>query len=250
MKKFHLNGLAIGGILLIGTLFTACKKSDTGNNINTDAAGLMAFNLVSDKAVTVTIGGNVLAGSPLAFNNYTGGYVSIYPGTRTIESLDYASNSSLASVSDSFIANKYYTVFVVGSNGTYQNVLVNDNFDSLSSSSGQAYIRYINAVEGSVNPTVTVSSNGSNVVNENAAFANVSNFIAVTPGDITITVNEGSTISATRTITTEQKKVYTVLLTSGAMTSDPAQIKFIVNGTLDDASGQRVSSSSQSAAIK
>ncbi|MFI5129810.1 MAG: DUF4397 domain-containing protein [Chitinophagales bacterium] len=237
---------AIGSTIL----FSACKKSFLDNNNNDQqAAGLMAFNLVPEKTVSVTIGGNVLPGSPLAFNSYSGDYLPVYPGTRTVESFDFATNASLASASDSFEVNKYYSVFVIGTTGNYHNILVNDNFDSLSSSSGEAYIRYINAINGSANAAVTIS--GSSANNSNIAFGSVSDFIAVTPGSTTITVTDGSAVNVNRTISTEAKKVYTVLLSSGAATSDPAQIKFITNGTLtDDVSGQRVSSSSQGTTIK
>ena len=229
-------------------LFSACKKSNVDNNTDQPVAGLMAFNLAPDKTVAVTIGGNVLPGSPLAFNSFTGVYLPVFPGTRTVESFDYTSNTSLASASDSFEVDKYYSVFVVGTSGSYQNVIVKDNFDSLSSSSGQAYIRYINAINGSANAGVTIS--GSSVNNSNAAFGSVSDFVAVTPGSVTITVNNGSTVNINRTITTEAKKVYTVLLSSGATSADPAQIKFITNGQLSDASGQRVSPAAQTTTIK
>ena len=235
---------AIGSTIL----FSACKKSNVDNNNDQQLAGLMAFNLVPDKTVSVAIGGNVLPGSPLAFNSYTGVYLPVYPGTRTVESFDFATNTSLASASDSFEVKKYYSVFVIGTTGNYRNILVNDNIDSLSSS-GQAYIRYINAINGSAKAAVTIS--GSSANNSNIAFGSVSDFIAVTPGSTVITVTDGSAVNVNRTINTEGKKVYTVLLSSGATTSDPAQIKYITNGTLtDDASGQRVSSSSQTTTIK
>jgi hypothetical protein len=241
-------GAIVGIILFCGVLFTACKKSTVDNNVNQQTAGLMAFNLIPDKAVAITIGGNTLPGSPFAFNNYTGAYLPIYPGTRTIESFDYSTNSSLASVSDSFATGKYYSVFVVGTTGAYRNVIVFDNFDNLSSP-GQTYIRYINAINGSASPTVIISANGNDVINAPAPFAVVSDFTAVTPGNVTITVNNGNNIN--RTITTEANKVYTVLLTPGAMSSDPAQIKYILNGTLsDNASGKRVSSSAQTVQSK
>ena len=248
-KGFFLKTIAI---CAIGSMivFSACKKSNV-NNDNTDqqVAGLMAFNLVPDKTVAFTIGGNVLPGSPLVFNSYTGTYLPVYPGYRTVEAFDYSGNTSLASASDSFAVGKYYSVFVLGTGGNYQNVLVNDNVDGLSSASGQAYIRYIHAINGSANAAVTIS--GSSANNSNIAFGNVSDFIAVTPGSTTITVIDGSTVNVNRTITTEAKKVYTVLLSSGATSTDPAQIKYITNGVLDDATnGQRVSSASQTATIK
>lgn len=247
MKKIQLISFGLGGILLAGVLFTSCKKSNF-NTENPDVAGLMAFNLSPDKTVVVGLSNNLLTNSPLAFTNYTGGYLRIYPGERTLVSYDYNTEDSLASTTYIFEAKKYYSAFVVGADDAYQNVIVHDNFDSLSGSSGNAYIRYINAIPGSANASVTITAGGT-PVNSNAAFASVSEFTAVTPGNVTIAVSEGSNINASRTIATEQKKVYTVLLVPGANTTDPAQIKFIVNGTLDDESGQRVSSSARTANI-
>ena len=248
MKRFHLKAFALSSIVLAGLLFSACNKFDNEDN-NTPVAGLMAFNLAPDKTVGFAIGGNALTNSPLSFASYTGGYLGIYPGNRSIESYDYMTGDSIASASFDFQAEKYYSAFVVGTGGTYQNVIVNDNLDSLSSSSGP-YIRYINAIAGSGSPAVTISVNGNNVVNSDAPFASVSDFVAVTPGEVAITFNQGST-NASRTITLEQKKVYTVLFASGATTTDPAQIRYVENGMLEDeVSGQTISSSAQSVNIR
>ena len=243
-KNFLLKTIAVCAIAST-VLFTACKKSNMDNN-NVPDAGLMAVNMVSSKTVAVTIGGNLL-GSALMPNSYTGTYLRIIPGQRTIESFDYQANTSLATASDSFEVNKYYTVFVLGTTGAYQNVIVNDNFDNLTSA-GQAYVRYINGINGSANATVTIS--GSSANNSPANFGSVSDFVAVTPGSTTITVTDGSSLNLNRTITTEANTVYTVLLSPGAISSDPAQIKYIVNGTLDNASGQRISTASQTATLK
>jgi hypothetical protein len=248
MKKKNVLFTTIA-VLSLGSmiLFSACNKKSGVDNTQPDAAGLMGFNLVQGKSVQIMIGGNVLPGSPLAFNNYTGTYLPIFPGNRTIESFDYSTGSSLATASDSFAVNKYYSVFVVGTTGSYRNVIVNDNFDSLTTAS-QAYIRYINAINGPSNVSVTISGTGVN--NSNAAFGSVSGFEAVTPGSTTITVSDGASVNVNRTITTEANTVYTVLLSSGTTSSDPAQIKYIVNGTLDNTSGQRVSSAARTATIK
>ena len=247
MKKIKSITLALSGILIAGVLFTACKKSNFESN-NPDVAGLMSFNLAPDKSVILGLSGSQLTNLPLAFTSYTGGYQNIYPGNRTFESYDYTTGDSLASTGFTFEAKKYYSAFVVGSAGTYQNVVVNDNFDSLSGSSGKAYIRYVNAINGSSNAAVTITSGGT-PANSTAAFASVSAFTAVNPGDVTIAVSEGS-VNASRTITVEPKKVYTVLLVSGASTADPAQIKYIINGTLDDEAGQRTTSSAQIVNVK
>src|SRR5580765_1531315 len=112
-KNFLFTTIGVCAIASI-LLFSACKKSGVDNNTNIQAAGLMAFNLAPDKTVAVTIGGNVLPGSPLAFNSYTGTYLPVYSGTRKVESFDYSSNGSLASASGNFELDKYYSVFVIG----------------------------------------------------------------------------------------------------------------------------------------
>jgi hypothetical protein len=138
-------------------------------------------------------------------------------------------------------------VFLVGTDPNYEHVVVNDNLDSLSSAS-QAFIRYINAIPDSSSPTVTISVNSSTVVNEQASFKSVSSFIPVDPGSVTITVSNGGTINVTRTITIEQKKVYTILLIGKpGNTGDTAvQIKYIQNGTVDETAGRTTSMTTQS----
>lgn len=238
MKKIQLSVIAACGIVFSGLLLMSCKKSHF-ENTNPETARLMAVNLAPERTVSVTLSGNLLGYSQLAFNSYTGGYLSVYPGERSVQSFDDMVDDSLSRTVFNFEANKYYSLFVVGSGNNYQNVIAHDNIDSLSATSGQAYVRYINAINGSNNPLVTFSSNGNNVVNENAAFASISNFTAVTPGELTIAVSEGTSIQESRTITVEAKKVYTILLTSGATAGSDPQIKFIVNGVLDDDASQR-----------
>lgn len=245
------NLLVAAGVLFAGLALTACNKDNDNDNNNPPAAGLMAFNLAPDKpAIAVALSGSALTNAPLAYGSFTGGYLGIYVGNRTIEAYDYDNNSGspFASTPFNFEADKYYSAFVVGDAGTYQNVVVRDNFDSLSIANGESYVRYINAIPDSIStPLVTIAANGANVVSNNAAFASVSDFTAVTPGDISITVSNGGTINANRTITLEQKKAYTVLLTGRPGAADSVQIKYITNGDLTDSTGQRRSSSARSA---
>ncbi len=86
---------------------------------------------------------------------------------------------------------------------------------------------------------MTITANGTKVINTPAGFSSVSDFVAADPGQVTITVKNGSTIDASRTISLEQGKVYTVLLAGvpGATdTTKAVQIKYILNGSL--ATGQ------------
>jgi len=225
-----------GGLLAITILFSACSKFDDDNNTNTPVSGLMSFNLAPDKqAIGIALGGNNLTNSPLAYTNYSGVYQPVFTGNRTVESYDQATDSTIATVDYSFAADKYYSLFVVGANGNYKNVLTNDNFDSLTSTTGKAYVRYINAIPDSTKPVVTITANGNNIVNANASFTDISDFKAVDAGNADIKVNNSGTIDATRTITLEQGKVYTILLLGIPGEADAAkavQIKYILNGNL------------------
>ena len=63
-----------GGILLLLIIFSACKKYD--NKVTRiPSAGLMAFNLATDKdAVGISLSGNNLTNTPLSYTSFTGGY--------------------------------------------------------------------------------------------------------------------------------------------------------------------------------
>jgi hypothetical protein len=249
--SFRRNLLVAGSILLAGIVFTACNKSNFDNDGNSQVAGLMAFNLAPEKsAIGISLSGSNLTNVPLTYSAYTGTYLGIYPGSRIVESYDN-SGWSVASPAFTFEPDKYYSVFVAGANDSYRNIIVQDNFDSLSGTSGQAYIRYINAIPDSAMPMVSITANGTFLISEQIPFAGISEFKAVAPGQVNFDINNGGTIDADRTITVEQRKVYTILLIGkpGA-TTNGVEIKFVENGTLDDeAPGRRVSPSAQTTAI-
>ena len=228
--------LAVGA-----TAIVSCSKLDDDNNQNTEVAGLMAFNLAPDQpALILALNGNSLTNFPLPYTNYTGGYVSVYPGNRTFQAFNSNGPSSqpLASVNAAFDPKRYYSAFTIGVDSSYRSVVVHDDFDSLPGN-GKAYIRYVNAIIDSTRPlSVVISANGSNLVNQTAAYASVSEFVAVTPGQINVGINNNGGVDTDRSITLEQNKVYTVLLT-GLPGTTPAtdMIKFITNGTLTEEPG-------------
>ena len=226
--------IPLGGFFLIIFLFSACKKDV--DRVQQPAAGLMAFNLAPDKAaVGVALSGNNFTNTPLAYTNYTGGYRGVFVGNRSVESYDYSSGATLATTQQLFNDSAYYSLFVLGTEGHYSNLLVQDHLDTLSSANGEAYVRYVNAIPDSTKPLVTISSGGANVINSNAAYATVSDFTAITPGDISITVNNESNFNVNRTISVEGGKIYTILLTGipeQTDTTKAVQIKFITNGTI------------------
>lgn len=238
MKKFFSTRrlLAVTAATAFLLIFASCKKS---NNENPDipVSGLMAFNLAPEKqGIAFTLSGNNLTNAPLTYPNYTGGYLGVYTGPRTITALDASNGNTIASFDHTFEQDKYYSLFLTGYGDAYKNIIVTDPIDTLSATSGKAYIRYINAIADSVSqPKVTVTDNTGNVIDEDAAFTNVSVFTAVAPGSITIDVNNGSDIQANRSITVEDKKVYTALLIGVPGSTDPdqnVQVRYIENGTL------------------
>lgn len=235
--KRSFNVVSLTGLLVMIFLFSSCKKDIDRDEQTTPAAGLMAFNLIPDKeAIGFAISGNTLTNSPLYFKNYTGGYHGVYVGNRDVTSYDFSSGVNLAGTSQLFEDSAWYSVFALGANGKYRNIIVKDNLDSLPSATEEAFVRYVNAIpDSTIQPLVNISSNGTNVFNTNAAFATVSDFRGITPGGISIKVNNESAINSSRTITVEKGKIYIVLVTGIPGQSDSTkavQISFIQNGTV------------------
>ena len=215
--------------------FSACKKEDVPA---TPTAGLMAFNLIPDSTVVpvaFVLNNSSITNTPLSYSNFTGAYLPVYSGPRTLEVYKANSDTTLATANYTFEANKYYSAFALGANGTYKNMIVEDNLDSLSASSGNAFIRYVNAIPDSSAQKITVSAGGTNDVSTNTHFGDVSDFIGVAPGDVTMNISNDSTISANKTVTLVKDQVYTFLLTGMPHATDTAkavQIRYIINGTI------------------
>lgn len=226
--------LGLSALFLASATFTSCLKNNDNNN-QAPVAGLMAFNLSPNASpIGFTLSGNNLTNSPLAYTNYTGGYLGIYTGSRTIAAFDASSYNVLASSEFTFEKDKYYSLFLIGDTA-YKNIVVNDRIDSLQGKAGIAYIRYINAIPGLGAPKVKIAQNGNDVVNDNAAFGSVSDFAVVQAGQVTINVNSNDTLNVERTITVDERKVYTALLAGKPGVTDTVKavgIKYIVNGTL------------------
>ncbi|MDX1955966.1 MAG: DUF4397 domain-containing protein [Chitinophagaceae bacterium] len=227
MKKQLIIGLVLVGVL------AACKK-DKDNN-DSEVAGLMAFHLVSDQpSIGVSLSGNNLPGSPYSYLGYTGYYANIFPGTRSINSTA-GSSTTLSTSSYDFMAGEYYSLFIVGANGVYRHIVVEDDYDSLTATAGRSYIRYINAIPDSLLTEIVIGEPGGNL-NFTAPYGLVSDFQSVTSGSVTISVGANSLQDTTRTITLEEKKAYTILLSGqrGATNTDQqVQIRFIENGRIE-----------------
>jgi hypothetical protein len=213
-------------------LLSACKKEMP---VNSPISGLMAINLIPDQAaVDFIMSGNYLTNSPLSYTNYTGTYLSVYSGNRTVALGLSNTDTTISRIDFVFEPSKFYSVIAMGANGNYRNLVLNDNIDSLATGSGLAFVRYVNAVPDSSKADISIAQNGNNVLNANASFATASDFKSVSPGDITVTAS-GENYSVNRTISVEKDKVYTVMLAGIPEATDTAkavQIKYIVNGTV------------------
>lgn len=225
--------LAAAVLLFSSAVFISCSKDDDFNN-NPPAAGLMAFNLSTDRSpIGFTLSGNQFGNSPLYFTNYTGAYLPVYIGTREVRSFDYNSGSTIALSNTTFNDSSYYSVFLMGADGNYSNVVVEDKLDSLTVSPGKSWVRYVNAVPDSAStPVITVNGDE---VEASAAYRSVSSFVPVTSGSVVVNYNNHVDTPFGRTISLEENKVYTLLFVGkpGAADSTLApQVRFIQNGTV------------------
>ena len=226
---------SMAGILLLAVIFGACKKDNLSNR--TPAAGVMVFNLSTDKdAVGIFLSGNNLFNLPLGYTSFTGNYLPVFTGNREVRSYNNNSNNVLSINNQIFKDSAYYSIFVVGRNGAYRNIIVNDSLNNLLITPGQAFVRYINAIpDSTISPLVTISVGGTNVISNRTAYGITTPFTKVNAGNITIGVNNGDSVAVSRTIAVEQSKAYTILLigTPNAVdTTKAVKIKFITNGTI------------------
>src|SRR5687767_14538348 len=221
------------GAVLLTVVLVACNKKDAVTT-RIPAAGLMVFNLAPDKdGIGVALSGNILNNTPLTYTSFNGNYQNIYTGTRNIESFDLT-DSVFASSTFTFEDNNLYSLFVTGNNGVYKNITVKDDVDS-NATADKAYIRYINAIPDSSAPVVRITAGGTEVAGAASSFSSVSNFIPVAGGDVKIAVTNGSTISADRSVSLENGKVYTALLIGVPGATDETrkvQIRYILNGSV------------------
>ena len=222
------------GLLIVILFLSSCKKET--DDVPTPVSALMAFNLAPDlEGVHISLNGNLVPGSPLSYSSFTGQYFNVFPGTRFIETTNPANLEILDSLSYNFEPGKFYSLFIVGVNNGYSNIVTVDNYDSLTSSSGKSYVRYVNALSNAPASDVALSSEGSLVINDNIAFGGVSEFIAVEPGNLTVAVTNEGPVHVNRTLSLEQHKAYTILLMGLPNQSDTTrsvQIRYIENGTV------------------
>lgn len=226
-KEFKWSAM---GLMLFLFFLASCSKDDP-EIVSTPAAGLVAYNLAPDKAaVGFTLSGNPFGSGFINYNGYTGNYLPIYLGNREVRSYDYTTGTTIAISNNTFADSSYYSLFLVGANGAYKNVVVEDDYENVVPVTGKAWVRYINAIaDSTAMPAVIIGT-----ISENATYATVSDFMQVDAGSVNTSVSNGGDIDASRTITMNENKIYTVLLTgmpNAADTTLGVKIRFIENGT-------------------
>lgn len=234
IKAWQTKSLFLCALLIL--TFSSCKKTPAVATTST-ASGLMAFNLIPDSTFSIafTFSNISLTNTPIPYPSYTGSYMAINSGNQQVGLYKANPNSLLANTTFVFQPTKYYSAFAMGANGNYKDVIIADKVDSLPTGTGNAFVRFVNAIPDSSKPTVTIALNGNNIVNEAAPFGAVSDFVGVTPGSISVNMDNGSTISANKTISVGANNVYTILLVGIPGVSDTTRairISYILNGTV------------------
>lgn len=224
------------GLIALFAFFTACSSDDNYNYPNPDElGGFMAFNLITDQpSVGVTLSGNPV-GPPMRYRSYTGNYLNIYPGKRSTDAYAGNSRNTLATTTFSYEAGNYYSLFMIGKDDDYENVVVEDHLDSLQAESDKAYVRYFNAVYGENAPAVKITKDTLDLYSGQADYGDISPFLKTETGKIDIAIKNDEKIDTSRTVDLESGKVYTLLFagdTDEEDSSKTVQIRYIENGII------------------
>lgn len=233
-NNFLKNSLfLVAATLLFATIFSACKKNDP---VRTPMAGLKAFNLIPDlEGIGFAVDNNSISNTPFSYTTLTPGYINIFPGNRQFSSFNFSNSQVLATESFSVKDSSYYSLFAVGTEGDYKNVIVEDPINDLDATSGKAFVRYVNGVTGA-DAAVTVTENGNTLFDATNETGFVSGFKEATPGKITVSfhVNDENE-PVEREIDLSENGVYVILILGEAQTSgdaQPLEIKMAQYGTV------------------
>lgn len=236
MKKQNLlkrTGLLIAGTFMFAMIFSACKKDEPAH---IPAAQVMVFNLVPDQdGVGVAVDNNAISNVPIPYPGYLP-YRNFYAGNRVFSSFIFGSGQTLATTPETLRDSGYYSLFVVGGDDIYKNVITEDMIDSLDATSGKAFVRYVNGVPGDAETTTTISADQTVLFNDANKVGTVSAYKEAAPGKISVTMsNPGATEPVSRDIDVTEKGVYTVLLIGEPQATDTARalkIRVVHQGNL------------------
>ncbi len=207
---FLFSAIAIGSL-------ASCQKENI-DYPSIPAARLMAYNLAPDlPAVAFSVGTTPIS-DMLAYTGHTVNYVPVEAGSRQVGVLNLNNGTTVTSQTATFSDNLRYSAFLIGSKGNYQMVLAPDNAGAIARSTGNAWVRYINAVVDNPSGTADITISGQT---EAAAFGALSEFMAVTPGTTTVEIRSIDNFETSKTISLEPNKLYTVMFVGVSGATDP-----------------------------
>jgi hypothetical protein len=219
--------LALSGTVLI----SSCTKEDAGGEpVYVPSSSLKAYNLAADRSsVSFSIGTIPLGTPPLAFMDASSGYIPINMGMLELKAVNVDNNQTITSLPYNFAENASYSAFLVGYNGEYKNVIVQDNSSPLQRTAGKAWVRYVNAVADQ-NAMSTVSLGE---MSETVGFGAASAFRPVNATSTEISISSIGNFGTSQTTVFEENKIYTVLFVGVPGSNNPElapQAKIMVNG--------------------
>lgn len=233
---FSLKSFAGITLLLAVLIFSACNKTSPDNNNNTTDAGLLPFNLAPGTSAGIDIAGTAIITGALNFPNYTGQYLPVSPGSKIIDTYKYGRKDSVyASTAYEFTARRFYSLFLIGFNGKYKNLIVADKVDSSMIGNAKAYVRYINGIADSSDQHFLVTRGPSTVLDTTIKYTGVGAVRPIEPGELTFSVMDGTNVKATKIVTLESNKLYTIIMYGvPSATDDVNKVKVsnIINGSL------------------
>lgn len=231
-KKQPLKNLFIL-LIALSTLFISCSKEKTVTPPG--IAGLVVFNLAPDQQkLMVTIDGNYFTGVPLSYSKYSGKYNGVYEGSRSVIAFDQSSNLDLAKNNFTFRDSAFYSLFFVGYNKNYLNLIVEDHLSSLPKSTGKSFVRYLYGIPDSLGAHVSIADGTSSIFDEQSSFCHISEFKQTEPGTVQVSVkNNSGTIDATRHLSLDADGIYTIILQGTTQSLDTGlsvKINMVKNG--------------------
>lgn len=236
-KFFSFKPLITGTALLMAVLlFSACKKSSNNDNNTENNAGLLPFNLAPGTSASIAVAGTTIITGALNFPNYTGEYVPVTPGTMIVDTYKFGQKDSVyASTAYEFTANRFYSLFLIGFNGHYKNLVIADRVDSSIIVANKGYVRYVNAIADSADQHFVVSRGPTTVSDTTLKYTGVGAVRPIDPGELTFSVYDGTTVKASKIVTIEANKFYTIILYGVPSATDEAnkvKVTHIINGSL------------------
>lgn len=191
-------------------LISSCIRADK-HVFQTAKAKLMVVHASPDAgAVGLTVDTAVQSILPLSFGSNTD-YIDVKSGKRNLFVTSYSTGATVLQIdSVPFVANKFYSLFVVDTLANLNAVVLEDSF---SSDSVNAYVRFLN-----LSPDVPSAQFGSAATalefGQNLAFKSSTAFFPLSAGNYVFNVRTSSnlTLAQTSSLSLQNGRYYTVYL--------------------------------------